>query len=51
MKIVRDDMGNVTSMEGISVEMLNWMTRAYNLTYYKMAHRNLEIAFNPTFKI
>lgn len=26
MKIVRDD------MEGISVEMLNWMIRAYNFT-------------------
>ena len=35
MKTIRDSFGNVTSMEGnegIGVEMLDWMTRALNIT-------------------
>ena len=32
LQIVRDASGNVTSMKGISEEMLNWMALAFNLT-------------------
>ena len=31
MKMERDASGNVTSMVGISVEMLNWMSRAFEI--------------------
>ena len=32
MKIIKNAFGNVTSTEGISAEMLDWMTRAFNIT-------------------
>jgi len=32
MEIARDAIGNVTSMKGISAEMLVWLSRAFNLT-------------------
>ena len=32
LKISRDELGNLTSMKGVSAEMLDWMTKAFDFT-------------------